>query len=124
MARCCLRRRCRRIARRERRRRVRSVIVTAKTSKLDWRPACSGSRWTTAPTRAETYAPTCARGTTGASSGGRPLVERAAQDVAEAVEASFRDAVGSTSALVAKHSSLRKAAAFYRSCMDAVCEQL
>ncbi|KAH6921641.1 hypothetical protein HPB50_003842 [Hyalomma asiaticum] len=49
---------------------------------------------------------------------GRPLEERAAEVVADAVEASFRDAVGPKSVLVAKHSSLRKAAAFYRSCMD------
>ncbi|KAL3226813.1 hypothetical protein MRX96_024640 [Rhipicephalus microplus] len=51
--------------------------------------------------------------------GGQPLVERAAQDVADAVEAFFRTAISSSSALVAKHSSLRKAAALYRSCMDA-----
>ncbi|XP_054924826.1 uncharacterized protein [Dermacentor andersoni] len=50
---------------------------------------------------------------------GRPLEERAAQDVAVAVEASFRRAISPPSGLVAKHWSLRRAATYYRSCMDA-----
>ncbi|KAK8781015.1 hypothetical protein V5799_017645 [Amblyomma americanum] len=48
---------------------------------------------------------------------GRPLEERAAEEVQRGVAESFRRAVRSPK-LLAQHVSLRKAAGFYRSCVD------